>query len=171
LLRVPGSINSKNNAQVKIVKKFDDKAPRPNINLLIGSFYAYINDQQSKEQLSTFHNNANNSNNNKCIHWIEKLLQTPLADHRKKCIWRILAPYLINVKKLSYEESFGILVDWLDKCSKVSRLFFNPRSKIKQDLNAAIKTRYYPISLTKLSFTDKELYNFLQNQGIFDNRE
>ncbi len=170
LLRITGSINSKNNAQVKLVSEFNNKAPLPNINLLIGSFYAYIRDQQSKEQSLILHNGSynNNSNNNKCIHWIEKLLQTPLADHRKECIWRILAPYLINVKKLSYEESFAILIDWLDKCSKVHRLFFNPRSKIKQDLTDAIKTRYYPIGLTKLYSTDKELYNFLQKQGVID---
>jgi hypothetical protein len=174
LLRIPGSINSKNNAQVKIVNRFNGKTPTPSINLLIGSFYAHISDQEIRKsrykkaitQIS-FHNN-NKNNDHKSIYWIEKLLQTPLADFRKKCIWRILAPYLINVRKLSYEESFGILVDWLEKCSKVRRLYFNPKLKIKQDLNGAIKARYYPIGLIKLSSADKELYECLFSERIID---
>ena len=33
--------------------------------------------------------------------WIEKLLQIPIANHRKYAIWRILIPYLFNIKNLS----------------------------------------------------------------------
>ena len=179
MLRVPGSINSKNNVQVKIVKRFDQKAQSiPNINLLIGSFCAYLADQQIKEarynkvidqqSTSSFYNNSNSNNNHQesIIYWIENLIQTPLSDYRRNCIWRILAPYLINVKELPYDQSFNIIASWLDKCSKLRRLHFNPKSKIKQDLNNAIKTRYYPIGLVKLNSTDNELYSFLENHGI-----
>jgi len=31
--------------------------------------------------------------------------------------WRVLAPYLVNVKHLSFEESFDIIDKWLDKCN------------------------------------------------------
>ena len=41
------------------------------------------------------------------IDWIERLLQTPLPEHRKYCIWRILAPYFINVKHLSFDDSYN----------------------------------------------------------------
>jgi hypothetical protein len=170
LLRIPGSINSKNNTQVKIIKKFDDKARRPNINLLIGSFCAYIADKKIPEsrykstikQPSSFCYN----NDKKSIGWIEKLLQTPLPDYRKRCIWRILAPYLINVKGLSYDQSFSILANWLDNCAKLRRLHFNSKLKIRQDLHNAIKTKYYPIGLAKLYSTDNKLYNFLQKHGV-----
>ena len=40
MLRIPGSLNSKNHAQVKIVKRWDGK--RPHINLLIGTFCAHL---------------------------------------------------------------------------------------------------------------------------------
>ena len=40
------------------------------------------------------------------IVWIEKLLQTPIDDHRKFAVWRILAPYLINIRKCSVDEAF-----------------------------------------------------------------
>ena len=48
MLRVPGTYNSKNNAQVKIIKKWDNNRPR--ITLLLGSFCAYLKDQKLKEQ-------------------------------------------------------------------------------------------------------------------------
>jgi hypothetical protein len=168
MLRIPGSINSKNNARVKVVKEFDKTAPLPNINLLIGSFYVYLKDQQIKESRcrNIIQQPSWNNNDSKSIGWIKKLLQTPLPDYRKSCIWRILAPYLINVKGLSYDESYNILASWLDNCGKLRRLQFNSKLKIKQDLHNAIKTKYYPIGLAKLNSMDNELYNFLQKQGV-----
>lgn len=35
------------------------------------------------------------------IWWIEQLLQTPVDVYRKFVVWRILAPYLINIRKYS----------------------------------------------------------------------
>jgi hypothetical protein len=59
------------------------------------------------------------------ILWIEKLLKTPIPDHRKYCIWRILAPYLINVKHLSFDEAFDIIDKWLDRCNNLEKLDFD----------------------------------------------
>lgn len=47
--------------------------------------------------------------------WIEKLLETPIEDGRKYALWKILCPYLVNVKKLEYEQSYQILKTWLKK--------------------------------------------------------
>lgn len=30
--------------------------------------------------------------------WIEKLLETPIEDGRKYALWKILCPYLVNIK-------------------------------------------------------------------------
>lgn len=50
---------------------------------------------------------SNDSNNNNFIQWIEVgVLQNPLSDYRKTCIWRILAPYLLNIRKLSDDQAF-----------------------------------------------------------------
>lgn len=32
--------------------------------------------------------------------WMEKLLQTPIEDGRRYVLWKILCPYLVDVKKL-----------------------------------------------------------------------
>jgi hypothetical protein len=47
MLRVPGTYNSKNNAQVEIIKKWDNNRPR--ITLLLGSFCVHLKDQKLKE--------------------------------------------------------------------------------------------------------------------------
>jgi hypothetical protein len=194
LLRVPGSINSKNNAMVKIVKKgeFHLNKVIPNINLIIGSFCAYLADQEIKEagykksieqqiissrqkSSKSFESDPCNNNPyngvNTGMYWIDRLLQTPLPDYRKRCIWKILAPYLITTKGLTYDQSRIILNDWIDRCSKLCRLQFNPRTVIIQDLNTAIKSNYFPIGLLKLSNTDKEFYTFLQKHHILDSRK
>jgi len=43
--------------------------------------------------------------NSTSILWIEKFLQTLLDDYRKHVVWRILSPYLINIRKCSVEEA------------------------------------------------------------------
>jgi hypothetical protein len=49
----------------------------------------------------------------KSVDWIEALLQLPLAEHRKYCIWRILTPYFVNVKQMSFEDSYNRIYQWL----------------------------------------------------------
>ena len=62
------------------------------------------------------------SRNKTTILWIEKLLQTPVDDYRKFAIWRILAPYLINIKGSSIEDAFTMIRDWLNKCNSLRQL-------------------------------------------------
>ena len=84
------------------------------------------------------------------IWWIEKLLQTPIEDFRKFVLWRILVPYLINIRKCSAEEATSMIRDWLDKCSSLKRLDFSPNYMIKYNINSAKRNTYLPISLEKL---------------------
>jgi hypothetical protein len=49
---------------------------------------------------------------------------------RKYALWRMLCPYLVNIKKLEYEVSFEILKTWLEKCNKLRGLDFNPHREI-----------------------------------------
>jgi 3'-phosphoadenosine 5'-phosphosulfate sulfotransferase (PAPS reductase)/FAD synthetase len=51
-----------------------------------------------------YHHHKYSATSKKEIKWIEILLQTPIDDYRKNAIWRILAPYLINTKNLTYKE-------------------------------------------------------------------
>jgi len=178
LLRIPGSQNSKSLAnnnkdpEVKIIQKWDSK--RPSIQPLMQDFRRWLiqkriddieelkkqEKKQNKFQIMFMHNQEHKNRINK-IDWIEKgILENPLSDHRKYIIWRILSPYLLNIKNLPKEESYSVIKDWLDKCSKLERLNFNAKLKIKEGLKGASKG-YYPISLEKLKEENKELYNIL----------
>jgi hypothetical protein len=102
------------------------------------------------------------------IGWIERLEQTSLSDHRKYCIWRILAPYFINIKHLSFDESFNRIYQWLDKCNELRQLDFDPEPRINGALNRAINTNYLPISFDNrlkeprtLKIDNRELYDIL----------
>ena len=84
-------------------------------------------------------------------------------------MWRILAPYLINIitpyliniRKCSADEAFNTIKDWLDRCSSLRRLGFNSNYTIKYNINTAKRNGYLPISLGKLKIENSYLYNVL----------
>jgi hypothetical protein len=177
MLRVPGSVNSKNGQPVKIIQKWNGcyKAP---INYMLQDFRRYLIDQWMKEQQQLvkihvrlkyrsgksnlrnyFVTNNNIDSSNGVISWIEMLLRTPLCDYRKYSIWRILAPYLINVRRLSYDY---VIKNWCDNCNKLQRLNFNVRARI----NAVLKSvgGYRPISLDNLRTENGEIYDIVVNR-------
>jgi hypothetical protein len=167
MLRVPGSINSKNEQTIRIIQRWNGY--RPQINYLLRDFRRYLIDQrvqQSKEQhecsnRSQHHNNGYNST----ICWIERLINIPIGDYRKLAVWQILGPYLKNKLGLSYDESYSIISKWLDKCNAVKKLDFNPHHKIKGALNSS--NNFLPISKEKLRNENYGVYHLLQENGVF----
>jgi Primase X len=170
LVRIPASLNSKcvikgQDAEVKIIQKWDGS--RPPIQLLLRPFRIWLtqkridNMEQLKKQEKfqmTVYRSQESANT---IKWIEKgILEHPLSDHRKYIIWRILSPYLLNVKKLPKEEAYSVMKEWLDKCDKVEKLNFNPKIKIKDGLKDASKG-YFPISMEKLKEENRQLYDLI----------
>jgi hypothetical protein len=175
LLRIPGSYNSKNMSQVKIVKKWNGTS-KVSSHLLYDRFLAYLIDHDSSSTLSgnakfsyVTQENSRLLRKKQSIDWIERLLQTPLAEHRKYCIWRILAPYLINVKHLSFGDSYDRIYQWLENCSELRALDFDPETKINDGLSRAANTGYLPISFDNplkgprtLKTDNRELYDIIK---------
>ncbi|HKG30666.1 MAG TPA: hypothetical protein VKA91_05295 [Nitrososphaeraceae archaeon] len=187
LFRIPGSYNSKNMSQVGIVQKWNGTS-KVSLHLLYDKFLAYLVDQSSK--VVKYHNNDTNTisenanhvhmiqknsrllRKRKSIDWIEQLLQTPLAEHRKYCIWRIFAPYFINVKHLSFDDSYYEIYKWLDRCNESRALDFDSETKIDDSLNRAIDTGYLPISFDNpskeprtLKTNNRELYDIVKGRS------
>ena len=85
----------------------------------------------------------------------------PISDFRKNALNLILAPYLVNIKKLSYQQSFDILTDWLQKCNSFKKLDFNPNYIVKYALNIAIEKIIPPMKFVTLKNRNLEIYSIL----------
>jgi hypothetical protein len=171
MIRIPGSHNSKHrqNTEVKILQKWN--GVRPSIKPLLSEFYIFLADskikeiRKNRERLDGSIRYPSLYENNNKTRWIETLFQTPIHDHRKYAIWRILAPYLINIKKVSYEEALNIIKVWLGKCDKITPLDFGVNNKIKVNLTAAAKVGYHPMGFSDLKAENKELYSIISNRN------
>jgi Primase X len=168
LTRIPGSLNSKcvakgEDAEVNIIQRWNGS--RPSIQPMLREFRRWLIQKkvdafeklkkQEKFQMTV----SKNQERTNTIKWIEKgILERPLPDHRKYIIWRILSPYLLNVKKLPKEEAYSVMKEWLDKCDNLEKLNFNPKIKIKDGLKGASKG-YLPISMEKLKDENRQLYD------------
>jgi hypothetical protein len=175
LLRVPGSINSKclnnrvkrlsGNIKVKVLQKWNrDRVPIS--REIIEDFRTYleqkVTDQEHEQEKNNTNQHQKYSNiNNQSIERIEKLLKIPISDFRKNATNLILTPYLVNIKKLSYQQSFDILTDWLQKCNSVRKLDFKPEYLVKSALSIAIQKGIPPMKLVTLKDRNLELYNIL----------
>ena len=169
MLRVPGSVNSKNGQTVRIIQRWNGY--RPNIKLLLEDFYVYLSGQRLAELEEKRSRNSVKPELRKQfpkggsnIHWIERLLQTPISDYRKLAVWRILAPYLLNIRGLSPNDSHGIIMEWLKECDKLRKLDFTPNYKIKGALNSS--RDFLPVSCDKLKVENEGFYNLLQDNGV-----
>jgi hypothetical protein len=174
LVRIPGSLNSKcviklQDAEVKIVQKWTGS--RPPLQPMLTPFKTWLTQKRIDELKKTEKKDtkfqmtvSKNQERTNTIKWIEKgILEHPLSDHRKYVIWRILSPYLLNVKKLPKEEAYSVMKEWLDKCDKLEKLSFNPKIKIKDRLRGASKG-YLPISMEKLKEENRQLYDIVLNR-------
>jgi non-catalytic primase subunit PriX-like protein len=173
LLRVPGSHNwecvKRNNnsldstTEVKIKQKWDGN--RPAINWLLRDFRRYLI-QEKINAYVTERKRSRLSPSTTSIKrvWIEILLATPIHDYRKYAIRRIIAPYLINIRRLAYDDAFNITKNWLNKCDEVKPLDFNADAKIKEYLKAATRVGYIHIAFDDLKTENGELYRFISNR-------
>ncbi len=98
------------------------------------------------------------SNEKSKINWIEILLQTPIEDYRKNAVALIIALYLINIRKVSYEESFLILKDWLTKCHELRELDDDFDYRIKYSLNTAMRKHRLPMKFDTLKARNSDLH-------------
>lgn len=168
MIRIPGSVNSKyrkGQNEVKIIQKWDGY--RPPISLLLGTFQAFLVDQKLKDEklrkrIEKIFGQATGQSHS--ISWIEMLLQTLIQDYRKNTIGLILAPYLINIRKMPYDEAFVIIKIWLEKCSSLRQLDHNFDYKIKYALNNAIRKQRLPMKFNTLASKNKQLYDLLSGK-------
>ena len=174
MLRIPGSMNSEHisfndrdeiddmpsEAHVRVIQRWDGN--RPSIKPLLTQYYIWLQAEAIKDIQRRREAEQNSGKyrrrlgDKKTITWIEKLRDKPLDNFRKYCIWRVFAPYFINVKRLSSIETLDTIKYWLDKCNIMCRLDFVPTQKINTALDSV--GNYLPVSRAKLKEENNLLY-------------
>jgi hypothetical protein len=179
LLRIPGSINSKYNIKVKVIKKWNGVRAPVTIDFLeeFRSWLIQKKIDQEKQRQKILIERSKNKNkfvgsSSNYYFWVEHLIQTPIPDFRKLVIDLILAPYLINVRKLSYQESYAIIRNWLDKCNDLNKIdnYRNFEARINYALKNTMNKGIGPMSKEKIK-TDPtyfKLYQILKIKGALE---
>jgi Primase X len=153
---------------VKIVQRWN--GIRSPINYLLRDYRTWlvsekinerVENKRSRNYWNTYSNINFYNNSSTFISWIEKLLQISIADHRKYVIWRILIPYLFNIKNLSDTDVIDIVRNWLNKCDEMAALDFNADYLIRQNIRNSKRHRYLPISFNRLSSENHGLYEII----------
>ncbi len=96
--------------------------------------------------------------------WIERLLQNPIADGRQRVVNLILAPYLVNVKKLDVDSAYKIISDYIEKCKALDSTTKLTNSQIRYQCIYSKEKGMRPLSLQKA----KELLAGIVDPSIFD---
>ena len=162
MIRVPYSYNKKSllkgksreESKVKIYSEWN--GIRPNIQNLPFLIHLQKLEQQQQRQRQ----NRNYSNEDKIV-YIEKLLQTKIIDGKQRIFAQVFCPYLVNVKKLTLEESEKILIEYFGKSIS--------KSMITYKLKEVYKKGILPYSLKNMENTDRELYEIISNSGVLEN--
>ena len=151
MLRIPHTLNSKyvsKNPEVQIIQSFDTNTIPKLDSTLLREFRLYLADLDLKEKLKMLElrrvqnlkfRNRYSNNISREYEWIENsLLRIPIADRRKHTVDLLLAPFLINVKKFAYDESYSIIINWIMSCNYV--MILHPNIKyFEERVRSAIK--------------------------------
>ena len=92
------------------------------------------------------------------------------TNYQKEISSLILAPYLINIKKLPFQHCFQIIKEWFDKCNSLEKLDHSSsfNSKISYSLKNAENKQIGPMSQYKIKKDSNysKLYTLLKKKEI-----
>jgi hypothetical protein len=140
-----------NSSNDKRLKWMETKARR--MGMVVNKKVFLQQQQQTRQQQRSGYNPTMTT-------WVECMLRIGIPDFRKNAVDLILAPYLINTKRLSYNQAAQIIRDWLyNKCKPVSDLEFDAESQIKKALTNMInKPDFRHMSADTLRKRQPDLY-------------
>jgi hypothetical protein len=190
LLRIPYTLNSKSNyilarnPEVRIIQSFNTNTIPKLDAALLREYRIYLVDLDLQENLKIL--KLRNFQTLKCrdrysnsvcmrvpreYEWIENsLLRTPIADHRKCSRDLLLAPFLVNDKKFSHEESYSTMINWIMSCNDVMKLHPNIKC-FEERVSSAIKNsntnKIPPIKMENMQKKYPDWYGNFKAWNIF----
>lgn len=100
------------------------------------------------------------------VSWIERLLQTPIEDHRKHTRDLILVPYLLLKRGITDPKQIcDIVMQWADKCAELRRLDPSRREfelQTRRRIREVEHDRIPHMSFERLKEKNLELYETLR---------
>ncbi|MEM3841652.1 MAG: DNA primase noncatalytic subunit PriX [Candidatus Micrarchaeaceae archaeon] len=81
--------------------------------------------------------------------WIEDILENPIPDVRQRVVGLILAPYLVNVKKMEIDQAFAIILDYINRCRQLDSSTKITDSQIMYQCKYAKEKGMRPLSFSK----------------------
>lgn len=145
MIRIPASINSKNNAEVEIQTFWDGR--RADVHSL--RFPQFVDELMEKEA-QIRHRMGEFTGE---IRYIENLLHRKIKDGRKRVCSLVILPYLINVKKLPIDLIIKGVYDYFD--GHISK------QSIRYEAKRVAKMGILPYGLNKMKINDRELYSIV----------
>jgi hypothetical protein len=81
----------------------------------------------------------------------------------------VLAPFLIVIRGLSFDESYSVIKDWIIRCNSVEMLkpsieYFD--SKIKSAINNSIQSKIPPILQENIEKKYSDWHRYLKKKNI-----
>ena len=173
MARIPGSYNSKYEdnkdvREVRIVQCWDGVRARPRPRFMLADYLIWLVQTESdakermREQAKKFAASRSNLSPGQGIAWIDRLLQTPMRDYRKTVIALILAPYLVTVRRMSYDQAYDVITHWLAECARLNPLQPNKRAfdaRVHMSLSRSHRLQMRPLRLATLLQNYPMTYN------------
>lgn len=81
--------------------------------------------------------------------WVEALLERPILDGRHRIVNLVLAPYLVNVKKLDVDKAVQVIHTYIEKCKTINPATNINEQYIRYQCNYAKNKGLRPMSLRR----------------------
>lgn len=103
--------------------------------------------------------------------WIDKLLNHPIGDGRHRALWHVFSPYLVNVRRVPFDQAETVLEEYLRKCGEVTPLHPSPyafKRLTRYYLKLAERDGYPPWKLRTIEKLDPQLFDILKEAGVVE---
>jgi non-catalytic primase subunit PriX-like protein len=99
---------------------------------------------------------------NKGYLYVEDLLQHPVSDGRHRLVWLVLAPYLVNVKKMSDEDAIGRIRAFVAAAGESSAM----RRFVEYNVRRARRNGLLPPTFATLKTEHPDIYWLLPKEVL-----
>ena len=89
--------------------------------------------------------------------YVEELMKNPVSDGRHRLTWLVLAPYLVNVRKLEEQEAVEVIRNFVSRTGETKAM----KRFIEYNVKRARRTGLMPPTISKLQSDHSDLYSLL----------